>query len=90
MRFFDEGCGPSDEPWEAATMGKSAEAKRLEEARVRGLPWGPYLSEREWGTVREDYSQEGNAWDYFTSSVRMQACFSHTEKNGSGQTWSQD
>jgi len=30
MRFFDEGCGPSDEPWEAATMGKSAEAKRLE------------------------------------------------------------
>ena len=28
--------------------------------------WGPYLSERQWGTVREDYSQDGNAWDYFT------------------------
>jgi len=28
--------------------------------------WGPHLSERQWGTVREDYSQEGNAWDYFT------------------------
>jgi hypothetical protein len=27
--------------------------------------WGPYLSERQWGTVREDYSAEGNAWDYF-------------------------
>jgi hypothetical protein len=27
---------------------------------------GPYLSERQWGTVREDYSREGNAWDYFT------------------------
>ena len=27
--------------------------------------WGPYLSERQWGTVREDYSQDGNAWDYF-------------------------
>jgi hypothetical protein len=28
--------------------------------------WGPYLSERQWGTVREDYSSNGNAWDYFT------------------------
>ncbi len=27
--------------------------------------WGPYLSERQWGTVREDYSQNGDAWDYF-------------------------
>ena len=27
--------------------------------------WGPYLSERQWGTVREDYSPFGNAWDYF-------------------------
>ena len=28
--------------------------------------WGPYLSERQWGTVREDYSQNGDAWHYFT------------------------
>jgi hypothetical protein len=28
--------------------------------------WGPYLSERQWGTVREDYSSTGSAWDYFT------------------------
>jgi len=27
--------------------------------------WGPYLSERQWGTVREDYSADGTAWDYF-------------------------
>ena len=27
--------------------------------------WGPYVSERQWGTVREDYSEDGNAWDYF-------------------------
>ena len=27
--------------------------------------WGPYLSERAWGTVREDYSEDGSAWDYF-------------------------
>src|SRR5467141_3640531 len=59
----------SDEPRETATMDKSAEATRLGEARVQGLrwrKWGPYLSERQWGTVREDYSQDGNAWDYFT------------------------
>jgi hypothetical protein len=42
---------------------------RLEQARNRTAPWkkwGPYLSERQWGTVREDYSPDGNAWDYFT------------------------
>ena len=45
------------------------EQKRLNEAREAGIPWkkwGPYLSERQWGTVREDYSQDGNAWDYFS------------------------
>ena len=47
----------------------SAELKRLEESREWNSPWriwGPYVSERQWGTVREDYSQDGNAWDYFT------------------------
>ena len=29
------------------------------------MVWGPYLSERQWGTVREDYSPDGDAWDYF-------------------------
>jgi hypothetical protein len=45
------------------------EARRLEEAREQGIPWrkwGPYLAERQWGTVREDYSQSGDAWGYFT------------------------
>jgi len=45
-----------------------AEQQRLLEART-GTPWkrwGPYLSERQWGTVREDYSDDGNAWNYFT------------------------
>jgi len=45
------------------------EQKRLNEAREAGVAWkkwGPYLSERQWGTVREDYSEDGNAWDYFT------------------------
>ncbi len=45
------------------------EQKRLNEAREEAVPWkkwGPYLSERQWGTVREDYSEDGNAWDYFS------------------------
>jgi hypothetical protein len=46
----------------------TAEERRLREARA-GVPWrawGPYLSERQWGTVREDYSDGGDAWSYFT------------------------
>jgi len=31
--------------------------------------WGPYVSERQWGTVREDYSADGNAWEYFPHDV---------------------
>jgi hypothetical protein len=46
-----------------------AEQVRLQEPRdskSTWRKWGPYLSERQWGTVREDYSRDGNAWDYFT------------------------
>jgi hypothetical protein len=46
----------------------SAEKQRLMEARDSNIPWrkwGPYLSERQWGTVREDYSDNGDAWNYF-------------------------
>ena len=47
----------------------NAELQRLEEARQEQAAWkkwGPYLSERQWGTVREDYSPDGDAWNYFT------------------------
>jgi hypothetical protein len=46
----------------------TAEDLRLEESRLRKIHWkrwGPYLSDREWATVREDYSPYGNAWEYF-------------------------
>jgi len=46
----------------------TAEEQRLEESRLQRVHWkrwGPYLSERQWGTVREDYSPGGSAWDYF-------------------------
>ncbi len=46
----------------------NAEKNRLQEDKERRVfwkRWGPYLSERAWGTVREDYSPDGSAWDYF-------------------------
>ncbi len=50
-------------------MDFTAEGQRLEGADREGVPWrrwGPYLSDRQWGTVREDYSDDGDAWSYFT------------------------
>jgi hypothetical protein len=59
------------------------EQQRLEEARNANTPWrkwGPYLSERQWGTVREDYSENGNAWDYFT----------HEQSHSRAYHWGED
>jgi hypothetical protein len=55
---------------ERELIGRSdtVEARRLDEARAKRVAWrlwGPYLSERQWGTVREDYSENGDAWNYF-------------------------
>ena len=50
-------------------MVRTPEHVRLEQARTGAAPWkawGPYLAERQWGTVREDYSAGGDAWNYFT------------------------
>src|SRR6187399_2335681 len=50
-------------------LDRLAEEKRLAaagEGPTNWKFWGPYLSERQWGTVREDYSATGSAWDYFT------------------------
>ncbi|PWC42590.1 glucosidase [Azospirillum sp. TSO22-1] len=47
---------------------ETAEQARLRQVRERNVPWkawGPYLSERQWGTVREDYSESGDSWAYF-------------------------
>ncbi|MCE9533445.1 MAG: glucosidase [Planctomycetes bacterium] len=47
---------------------RNAEQRRLEEHRLKHAnwrKWGPYLSERQWGTVREDYSANGDAWNFF-------------------------
>src|SRR6476661_4741450 len=61
----------------------TAELERLEEARTQNVPWkrwGPYLSERQWGTVREDYSENGDAWDYF----------SHDQARSRAYRWGED
>jgi hypothetical protein len=50
-------------------MSQDAEKQRLQQERTGKAPWkkwGPYLSERQWGTVREDYSTNGDAWSFFT------------------------
>ena len=60
---------PANEERSPLSYLEVTEQKRLNEAREKGIPWkkwGPYLSERQWGTVREDYSNDGNAWDYFS------------------------
>src|SRR3954467_3819878 len=70
----------SDQPSRSVDV---VEQKRLNEAREAGIPWkqwGPYLSERQWGTVREDYSQDGNAWDYF----------SHDQSRSRAYRWGED
>ena len=62
---------------------KVAEMKRLDECRNSGVvwkKWGPYLSERQWGTVREDYSDNGEAWSYF----------SHDDARSRAYRWGED
>jgi hypothetical protein len=59
------------------------EQRRLNDARRTGIPWkkwGPYLSERQWGTVREDYSDDGDAWAYFT----------HDQSRSRAYRWGED
>jgi hypothetical protein len=61
----------------------TSEMLRLQEAREETAAWkrwGPYLSERQWGTVREDYSDGGNAWDYF----------SHDQARSRAYHWGED
>lgn len=57
---------------------RNAEQMRLDEANSGAVKWrrfGPYLSERQWGTVREDYSPHGNAWDYFPHDAARSRAF---------------
>src|SRR3954462_273858 len=48
------------------------------------LQWGPYLSERQWGTVREDYSANGSAWDYITHDMARSKAYRWGEEGIAG------
>src|SRR5689334_16245954 len=64
-------------------MASLAEQQRLHESGISGIgwkKWGPYLSERQWGTVREDYSNDGNAWNDF----------SHDQARSRAYRWGED
>jgi len=64
------------------STGNKAEMKRLEAANVRRVDWklwGPYLSERAWGTVREDYSPDGSAWDHFPFEISHKKAYRWNE-----------
>jgi hypothetical protein len=59
----------TDSSHEGLGSSMTQEESRLQEARKgtsNWKKWGPYLSERQWGTVREDYSEGGDAWNFFT------------------------
>src|SRR5437899_4509061 len=67
----------------SVTYLETKEQRRLNDTRESGIPWktwGPYLSERQWGTVREDYSDDGNAWGYF----------SHDQSRSRAYRWGED
>src|SRR5579883_2166202 len=67
--------------------GLAGEAARIEESRARKahwLQWGPYLSERAWGTVREDYSPDGDAWNYLTHDMSRSQAYRWNEDGLAG------
>ena len=64
---MNESDHNSSEPPNSPYRGPGGEKERLKNADWK--KWGPYLSERQWGTVREDYSADGDAWNYTTHDM---------------------
>ena len=64
-------------------MPKTIEQERLESGS-EWKQWGPYLSERAWGTIREDYSANGDAWDYLTHDMARSRAFRWSEDGLAG------
>ena len=65
----------------------NAEQKRVDEqytGRTKWLKWGPYLSERQWGTVREDYSVDGDAWHYISHDMARSKAYRWGEEGIAG------
>jgi hypothetical protein len=69
---------PDASPPASLQLAEIAELARLREDAARSRNWkrwGPYLSERQWGTVREDYSADGDAWNYFSHDQARSRCY---------------
>lgn len=67
---------------EEVAMTDNPERERLQQHRIRKANWhlwGPYLSDRAWGTVREDYSADGEAWEYFTHDMSRSRAYRWNE-----------
>src|SRR6516164_2014583 len=76
----------------AQATNTTEERGRLADAGTAWRRWGPYLSERAWGTVREDYSEDGEAWDYFPHDHARSRAYRWNEDGMAGfcddrQTW---
>src|SRR3954470_18324983 len=77
QRVYCDSSMSSQSP-ETAEIAEIAEITRLREDAQREnnwQRWGPYLTERQWGTVREDYSPDGDAWNYFTHDQARSRCY---------------
>ncbi len=68
------------EPWRDLTNSEKRRLGACDDPASPWKKWGPYLSERQWGTVREDYSDDGNAWEYF----------SHDQARSRAYRWGED
>jgi hypothetical protein len=77
----------TESPTESEERSLTSEELRLRQSRERTVHWkrwGPYLAERAWGTVREDYSADGTAWEYFTHEHARSKAFRWNEDGLAG------
>ena len=78
--------GTNQQPIERQQIEQQTEQQRLQDADWK--KWGPYLSDRQWGTVREDYSEDGDAWKYSTHDMARSKAYRWGEEGIGG--WSDD
>ncbi|MCH9815138.1 MAG: glucosidase, partial [Actinomycetia bacterium] len=85
--FFGKPRDSKDDRPQTAEGLRMDQVRRLDEGPEEAGPWykwGPYLSERAWGTVREDYSADGDAWDYFPYEEARSRAFRWSEDGMAG------
>ena len=84
-----KGPSKSLKPRQSPAPVLNKEAQRRDESRLHQMDWkrwGPYLSERQWGTVREDYSPQGTAWEYFSHDMARSRAYRWGEDGIAGMS----